>query len=191
MRGADMLKIVLVHVALHRDAARDQLLVVLRSWQRRQDEELQAIDRQFTFDDLDVVLDRGNGVLGKAQDVAAESDDPSGAPGLQHLPVLADLVLPLLGVQQVAGIDRLQPNEDPRAAGTTAFFDEVRDAVGERVNLDQEAELRTLALAQRNDAVEDLLPVRLRAKSSSVMKNRVTPFSRCARSSRSTSSAVR
>ncbi len=93
-----MLQVVLVHVLLHRDLLAIQLLVILRSRQRGQDEEFQAVDRQLTLQDLDVVLDRLDRILGEAEDIAAERNDPDGAPGLQHLPILRDLVLLLLRV---------------------------------------------------------------------------------------------
>ena len=94
----------------------------------------------------------------KAENIAAEGDDAGGSPRLQHLAVLADLVLALLGVQQIAGIDRLQPDEDPQASCTTAFLDEVRKAIGERVDLDQEGEGYVQSLAQCDDRDREFPP---------------------------------
>lgn len=74
------------------------------------------------------MLYRCGGIFRKAKNVAAKSDDTGSSPCLQHPPILADLVLSLLGVQQIARIDRLQPDEDPHTSGTPAFFDEVREA---------------------------------------------------------------
>ncbi len=98
-------------------------------------------------------------ILRKAEDVAAEGNNAGGAPRLQHGAVFADLVLPLLGVQQVGGVDGLQADEHAPAAGAPAFLDEVRDLVGQRIDLDQEAERDLLALAQVDDAIENGFPL--------------------------------
>ena len=99
-----------------------QRLVILRAGQRRQEEEFQDVERQLALDDLDVAQDRFLGIAGKAKDVAGASDGAVGAPLLQHLAIFGDLVLPLLGGDQVVGIDVLQPDEDAaRAAPCVAF----------------------------------------------------------------------
>ena len=47
--------------------------------------------------------------------------------------------------------------------------------MAERIDLQQEPDLEALDFAQFDEAIEDRLPVRLRAKLSSVTKKRVTP----------------
>ena len=77
----------------------EQDLVVLRARQRRQEEELEDVDRQLALDDLDVAQDRLLGVVGKAQNVAGIGDGAVLAPFLQHVAILGDLVLALLGAR--------------------------------------------------------------------------------------------
>ena len=134
-------------------------LVVLRSGQRRQEEEFQNIDRQFALDDLDIAQDRFLGVGGKAEDVAGIGDGAVVAPLLQHLAVFGDLVLPLLGGDQVVRIDVLQPDEDAPHAGLGRLLDEARDLVAERIDLDGEADVHALAVPHLDQAVEQRLPI--------------------------------
>src|SRR5215469_10919221 len=122
-------------------------------------EELEEIDRQLALDDLDVVPDGFDRVVGEAQDVAAIGDAADALPGQQHLAVLGDLVLPLLGAEQAVRVDVLQPDEDALHPGPRAFLDEVRDAVAEGIDLDDEVELEPFLLTQRNEAIHDRLPV--------------------------------
>jgi hypothetical protein len=81
--------------------------MVLGARQRREVEELEDIDREFALDGVDIVQDRVDGVVGEAEDIAGIGDDARRFPGLQHLTVFGDLVLPLLGAEQVVGIDVL------------------------------------------------------------------------------------
>ena len=80
-------------------------------------------------------------------------------PGLQHLAVFGDLVLALLGGQQVVRIDVLQPDEHAIDAGPARLVDEVRDAMALGVDLDDERDVDALVLAQLDQPVEELLPV--------------------------------
>ena len=57
------------------------------------------------------------------------------------------------------GIDVLQADEDRVAAGASRLLDEVRDAVAERVDLQQEPDFEALLLAQFDEAIEDRLPI--------------------------------
>ena len=75
MRGADVIEIVLVHVPIHLHAFAMQHLMVFRSRQRREEEELQHVDWQLFLDDLDVAADGLDVVLGKAEDVAGVGED--------------------------------------------------------------------------------------------------------------------
>ncbi len=158
MRHA-VIEVVLVQVGVHPDPLLPQHLVVLGARQRRQEEELQDVERQFALDDLDVAQDRFLGVAGKAEDVAGIGDGAVLAPFLQHLAVLGDLVLPLLGRDQIVGVDVLQSDEHPAHAGLRRLLDEVRNLVAKRIDLDGEADLRELAVAQLDQPVEQRLPV--------------------------------
>jgi len=102
-----MVQIELVEVAVHPDALLEELLMVLRAGQRRQDEEFEDVERQFLLDDLDVTQHRFARVAREAVDVARPARGAAGVPGLQHLAVFGDLVLALLGRHQVVGIDVL------------------------------------------------------------------------------------
>ena len=85
-------------------------------------EELQDVQRQLALDDLDIAEDRCLAVAGKADDVAGAGDGAVLAPLLQHVPVFGDLVLVLLGGDEIVGIDVLQPDEDPAHAGLSRPF---------------------------------------------------------------------
>ena len=64
-----------------------------------------------------------------------------------------------LAASRLSGIDVLQPDEDAGDAGALGLGDEIRDFVAQRVDLDQEAHVHAVFLAQFDDAVEDRLPV--------------------------------
>src|SRR4029077_2007834 len=64
-----------------------------------------------------------------------------------------------LGLQQIVGVDIFEPNKDPLAAGARRLLDKVRDAVAERVDLDDELQPEPLALAHLDQPVEDRLPI--------------------------------
>ena len=68
-------------------------------------------------------------------------------------------VLLFLGLQQIVGVDVFEPDKDPLAAGARRLLDEVRDAVAERVDLDDELQPEPLALAHLDQTVEDRLPI--------------------------------
>jgi hypothetical protein len=110
------------------------------------------------LDDLDVALDRLRRVAGEAHDEPGVGDDPGLLPGLEHGPVLGDAVLVLLHVNQVLGIDALEPDEDVLAAGAGRLLDEPWDLVREDIDLDEEVDAVT-GLAEVAHAVEDRFPV--------------------------------
>ena len=97
-------------------------------------------------------------VGGKTEDVAGERDDPLRLPGKQHLPVLGDLVLTLLGGGEIVGIDVLQADENAGDARPLRLFDEAGDLVAERVDLDHQPERDRGSLAQLDQPVEDRFP---------------------------------
>ena len=133
--------------------------MVLRSGQRRQEEKFQYVDRQFALDDLDIAQDRFFGVGEEAEDIAGISDGAVVAPHLQHLTVFGDLVLPLLGGDQVVRVDVLQPDEGAPHAGLGRFLDEARNLVAERIDLDGEADIHAVAVPHLDQAVEQRLPI--------------------------------
>ncbi len=97
-------------------------------------------------------------VGGEAEDVAGESDGAVRAPFLQHHPIFGDLVLPLLGGDQVLGVDVLKPDEHALDASGGRLLDEVLDLVAEGVDLDGEADVDAFLL-QLDHPVEQDLPV--------------------------------
>src|SRR6185312_786659 len=123
---------------------------------------LEDVERQLLLDDLDVLGDALRRVVREAEDVARIADDAGVLPGEQHLAIFGDLVLPLLRRREIAGVDRLEPDEHAPYAGELRLLDEARILVTEGVDLDDDLEVarRVLdALAHRDDAVEDRLPV--------------------------------
>ena len=156
---AAMMDVVLVEVRIHPDALLPQRLVILGAGQRRQDEQLEDVERQLLLDDLHVAQDRFARVAGEAQDVARPGRGARRVPGLQHLAVFGDLVLALLGRQQVVRIDVLQTDEHAVDAGPARLVDEVRDAMALRVDLDDQGHFDAFVLAQLDQPVEEVLPV--------------------------------
>ena len=154
-----VMQVVLVEVGVHPHALLPQRLVVLGAGQRRQHEQLEDVERQLLLDDLHVAQDRLARVAGESQDVARPGRGPAGVPGLQHLAVFGDLVLALLGGQQVVGIDVLQPDEHAVDAGPARLVDEVRDAMALGVDLDDQGHLDALVLLELDQPVEEVLPM--------------------------------
>ena len=115
-----MMEIVLAHIRVHPNALGGEHLVVLGAGQRRQEKEFQQVERQLTLDDFDVAADFFRGVLREAEDVARVGRGADVFPRLQHLAIFPDLVLPLLCRHQRVGIDVLEPDEYPVAAGAGA-----------------------------------------------------------------------
>ena len=159
MMHAAMMDVVLVEVGFHPYAPLPQGLVILRAGQRRQDEQLEDVERQLLLDDLHVAQDRGARVAREAQDVAGPRRGAAGVPRLQHLAVFGDLVLALLGGQQVVRVDVLQTDEHAVDAGPARFMDEVRDAMALGVDLDDQGELDALVLLQLDEPVEEVFPM--------------------------------
>ena len=154
-----MVEVVFVHVRVHPHALLVKRLVVLRTGQRCQEEELKDIDRQFSFDDLDVALDRFLGVVRKAENIAGIGDDTVPFPGLKHGPIVRDPVLPLLRAEQTIGIDVFEADKDARDACALRLLDEAWDLMAERIHLDDELDLDSLLLAQRDQAIEERFPI--------------------------------
>src|SRR5262249_41051841 len=86
--------------------------------------------------------------------VARVSNRAVVAPFLQHLPVFGDLVLPLLGGDQIVGIDILKSDEHTAPTCLRRLFDEIRYFVAERIDLDGEAEAGKFGLAQVNEPIK-------------------------------------
>jgi hypothetical protein len=98
-------------------------------------------------------------VARKTEDVAGIGDDPLGPPGEKHLAVFVHTVLLFLRLQQIVGVDVFEPDEQALAAGARRLLDEIRDAVAERVDLNDELQFEPVALAHLDQPVEDRLPV--------------------------------
>ena len=95
----------------------------------------------------------------ETEDIAGPGHDLGAAPGLQHVAIFPDLVLPLLRAHERLGIDVLEADEHGVASGAGRLLDEARNAVAERVDLQQEPDLEALDFAQFDQAVEDRLPI--------------------------------
>src|SRR5579862_2035132 len=133
--------------------------MIFRAGQRGEKEELEHVERHFLLDNLDVAARRFRRVFGEAENVASIGPDAGPLPGEQHVAVFGDLVLPLLGGEQIVGIDVFQADEDAGDAGALGLGNEIRNLVAQRVDLDQEAHIHAVFFTQFDDAVEDRLPV--------------------------------
>ena len=185
------LEVVGVQVGVHPDVSLEQLLVILGPRQRRQQRELEQVDRQLLLHDLDIAANARGGVAGQAEDIAGIGDGARPFPGLQHLSIFGDAVLALLHLREIFRIDALEADEDVFAPRARRLVDEVRDLVRERVDLDQKDRFnrsRSRSSIMRSKIASQFL---LRAKLSSVMKNRETPRLAFCRRIRSMSSASR
>src|ERR1700722_10776410 len=96
--------------------------MILRSRQRREEEEFENVDRQLTLDRLDIARDRFRRVGGKAKNVPGPGHDMRALPGEQHFPIFPDLVLTLLRAHERRRIDVLKSDEDRVAAGARRLF---------------------------------------------------------------------
>jgi len=130
-----VVEVVFVEVGVHPGALLPQDLMVLGTGQRRQHEQLEHVERQFPLDDIDIAENGLLCVAGKSDDVAGTGDGSVPMPLLQHCAVFGDLVLPLLGRQEIVGIDVLQIDKDAPDTGPCRLLDEVRNSVAQRVHL--------------------------------------------------------
>src|SRR5262249_40203757 len=132
---------------IERRACSYELEMILRARQRGEQEELQEIDRQFPLDHVDIMQNRFDCVVREAENVAGVGDYPCCLPSQEHLAIFRDLVLPLLGAEQVLRVDILKTDEHAPYARTRAFFDEIRQAVAERIDLDDETNVELVDLS--------------------------------------------
>ena len=93
-------------------------------------------------------------VGGEADDVAAIGDAAVFPPLEQKLAVVGDVVLLLLGGDEVVGIDVFEADEHPLDASRCRLLDEARDLVAGGVYLEDEAGVEPL-LPQLDQPVED------------------------------------
>jgi hypothetical protein len=121
--------------------------------------DLKHIDRQFPFDDVEVVQDRFGRVKRKSDNVASVNEDARFLPLQQHPAIFGDLVLLLFRSQQIGRVDVLQPDIRLLDARPPALRDKVRQFVTHRVHLDDETEVHLLDFSQMNQAIEDDPPV--------------------------------
>jgi hypothetical protein len=154
-----VVEVVFVDVRIHRNSGPVQALVILGSRKRRQVKKLQQLDRELALDHLDVVQDRFGGVVREAQDVAHKGQDAHVLEREQEPAVLGDLVLALLGAEEVLRVDVLEAEERGLDPGERAFLDEARDAVAQGIDLNREAEREAFDPAQIDQPIEDRLPI--------------------------------
>jgi hypothetical protein len=130
--AGDVMEVVFVEIGVHPGAGPEQLLVVLRSRQRRQIVDLEDVDRQFSLDDVEIAEDRLRGVVRKSGDVAGVDHDAGLLPFQQHLAVFGDLVLLFLRRHQIGRVDVFKPDilripsfsNDPINASKRGQFDQ-------------------------------------------------------------------
>src|SRR4029077_1848060 len=115
------------------------------------------IDRQLALNDLDIAQNRFLGIGRKAEDIARIGNGAVVAPFLQHHAVVGDLVLTLLGGEQVVRVDVLKADEHAADAGTGRLLDEGWKLVTERIHVDGETDILLLALAKCDQAIEQRL----------------------------------
>jgi len=75
-----VIEVVFVEIGVHRHALGVQNLVILR--ERREEEELDQVERHLPLDDLDIAGDLLRRVVRKAEDVAGIGDHADVLPGL-------------------------------------------------------------------------------------------------------------
>ena len=98
-------------------------------------------------------------IAGKAEDIAGIGETAGLLPRQQHLAIFGDAVLLLLGADEIGRIDVFQADEHAPDAGARRLLDEMRNAVAERVDLDDEGAIAAPDLAQKDQPVEDRLPI--------------------------------
>ncbi|SAL07553.1 hypothetical protein AWB78_08629 [Caballeronia calidae] len=151
--------VVFVDVRVHPFSVPYHRLMILGARKRGEHEEFENVDWQFTLDDLDVAQDRFFRVCRESDDIASVGNRAVGAPLLQHGAVFGDLVLALLGRDQILGIDILKPDEHATHTRARCLLDEVWNFVTERVDLDREAAVNAFLFPKFDDAVEKDFPV--------------------------------
>ena len=132
--------------------------MILRTRQRRQVEKFENIEGQFFLDDLNIAPNAIWRIGVKPEDITGNRNDSIRFPSQQHLSVFGDLILSLLCGRKVIGIDILQSDEDSRHTGSFCFFDEIRDLVTKRIDLDHQSKRNAFVFAQIDQAVEDGFP---------------------------------
>src|SRR5262245_42590903 len=154
-----MLAVVKIHVLMHPLPLLPEALVVLRTGQRGKAEEFEYVERQLPLYDGDVLADRFRRVKGKTENIASRGDRPCVFPGEQHRAVFRKLVLALLRREQVRRIDAFEADQHAVRTRTGGLLDEIWDLVAQRVDLDHQPDVHALAFAQRDNPVEDRLPL--------------------------------
>src|SRR5260370_41402396 len=133
--------------------------MIFRTGQRRHATELHQVDRQLALDNLDVAQDRFRRVAGEPDDIARNNGGADVLPLQQHLTILSDLVLFLLGAHQVVRIDTLEPNKHAHDTGPPSLLDKVRKPVAHGIHLDHKLDVQLVLFAQLDQAVENALPI--------------------------------
>ena len=153
-----MLQVVAIHIRVQRDALEIHFLVILRARQRRQDEELQDIDRQLALDDLDVALDAFRSIAGKAQDIAGRVMTLTRARPATSSRYSAMLVLTFLAASRFSGLMFSSPMKTARQPARAAFSMKL-GILWQSVSTWMMKLRYPLLLAQLDEPVEDRFPV--------------------------------
>src|ERR1700749_5025690 len=83
MGGCDVLRVVAIHVFIHRSALRIKHLMISGPWQRSEYKKLEQINLQLFLDYPDITLNARCGIAWEANDVSSEREHLGLPPGLE------------------------------------------------------------------------------------------------------------
>src|SRR6516165_10840177 len=154
-----MFHVICIEFRFHRNVFPPKDLMILRTGQRSQAEELDNVERELSLYDRDITSDAVGCIRREAQDIARKRDNALRLPGKQHFAIFGDLVLALFRRGEIVRVYIFQSNEHPRDTGPLRLRDEVFDFVAKRVDLDHQAERNLALLPEFDQAIEDRLPL--------------------------------
>src|SRR5229473_2772182 len=135
--------------------------MIFRTGQRRHAAKLHQVDRQLALDNLDVAQDRFRRIAWEPDDIARNNGGADVLPLQQHLTILSDLVLLLLGAHQVVGIDAFEPNKHAHDTGPPSLLDKVWKPVAHGIHLDHKLDVQLVFFPQLDQPVENALPIHI------------------------------
>ena len=156
-----MERVVGVEVSVHRCSAGDVPRMVLRARQGRQHEERGDVGANLVPERPEVVPYGIGAVVWEPDDVSDVGQNSGGVPGLDQRCVVCDAVLSFPSVVQTLGVQTLHADEDLKAPRPFGQRDEVRNAVGEDVDLHQKRHRHVAFLAQADQLLENRTPARI------------------------------
>src|SRR5260370_14999836 len=133
--------------------------MIFRTGKRRHETELHQVDRELAMDNLDIAQNRFRRIAWEPDDITRDNGGADVLPLQQHLAILSDLVLLLLGAHQVVGIDAFESDEYAHDAGPSGLLDKVWKPVTHRIHLDHELDVQLVLFTQLDQPVENALPI--------------------------------